>query len=52
MNLQDLKVYAANFTAFSISLTNVELYLKIFLLLVTIGYTLAKWNEVRQKNKK
>lgn len=51
MNFEDLKVYGANFTAFSISLTNIEFYLKIILLCVTIGYTLAKWNEVSNKDK-
>ena len=34
----------------AVTMTNIEVYLKILLLLVTIGYTLAKWVKI-DKNK-
>ena len=43
MNIGDVKLYALNITALSVSMTNIEDYLKILLLLVSIGYTLSKW---------
>jgi len=43
MNLTDLKIYGLNFSAFALSLTEVELMLKVTVLLVTIGYTIQKW---------
>jgi hypothetical protein len=43
MNLTDLKIYGLNLGAFAISLTEVELLLKVTVLLVTIGYTIQKW---------
>lgn len=49
MNLTDLKIYGLNLSAFAISFTQVENTLKILLLVVTIGYTIQKWYEVRKK---
>ncbi len=47
----DIKLYMANMLALSVTtFTNIEMGLKIFLLLVTIGYTLNKWIELK-KNK-
>jgi hypothetical protein len=43
MNLNDLKLYSLNLSAFAISMTQVELVLKITVLLVSIGYTAQKW---------
>lgn len=43
MSLTDLKIYGLNIGAFAISLTEVELLLKVTVLLVTIGYTVQKW---------
>ena len=43
MNLTDLKIYGLNLGAFAISLTEVELLLKVTVLIVTIGYTVQKW---------
>ena len=43
MNLNDLKLYGLNISAFAISMTQVELFLKITVLLVSIGYTAQKW---------
>jgi hypothetical protein len=51
MEVQDLKLYAMNLGAFALSLTEIELLLKIVLLLTTIGYTIYKWREL-YKNKK
>lgn len=49
MNLTDLKIYGLNLSAFAISFTQVENTLKILLLVVSIGYTIQKWKEVREK---
>ena len=43
MNLSDLKLYGLNTSALALSLTDVELMLKIVVLLATIGYTIHKW---------
>jgi hypothetical protein len=50
MSLTDLKIYGLNIGAFAISLTEVELLLKVTVLLVTIGYTVQKWY-LMNKNK-
>ena len=42
MNLQDYKIYIFNGFALSVSMTNVETYLRIALLLLSIAYTLFK----------
>lgn len=47
--MADLKLYAINFISLAVSMTNVEPYLKITLLIVTIGYTVNKWWELRKK---
>jgi hypothetical protein len=52
MEVQDFKLYAMNIGAFALSLTELELILKIILLLTTIGYTLYKWNGLYKQNKK
>ena len=49
MNLTDLKIYGLNLSAFAISFTQVENTLKILLLVVSIGYTIQQWKEVREK---
>jgi len=49
--ITDLKVYAANATSFTLSLTDIDLYLKIALLSVTLGYTLNKWYILHKKKK-
>ena len=43
MNLQDLKLYGLNFGALGITLTDIELILKVFVLLATLGYTIHRW---------
>jgi hypothetical protein len=51
MNLTDLKIYGLNISSFAISLTNIDMVLKLLLLVVTIGYTINKWYLMNQKNK-
>jgi len=50
MDATSLKIYSINLSAMTISaLDAVEDGLKILLLLVTIGYTVQKWWEIRKK---
>lgn len=42
MNWHDSKIYILNVFALSVSLSNIETYLRITLLLVSIAYTLFK----------
>ena len=50
MNFTDLKIYFYNTMALGISMTDVELLLKIVLLICTIGYTISRWID-NEKNK-
>lgn len=49
--MTDLKMYLLSVSTLAISLTQVDMALKIMLLLVSIGYTLHKWNLLRGRNK-
>ena len=49
MDLQDLKLYLVNSLSLIISLSNIEMTLKIVLLLASIGYTITKWVEIYKK---
>ena len=49
MDLQDLKLYLVNSLSLIISLSNIEMTLKIILLLASIGYTITKWIELYKK---
>jgi hypothetical protein len=49
MNLTDLKIYTMNAGALAISLTQIEMILKVAVLLITIGYTLHKWHLMNKK---
>ena len=51
MDLQDLKIYILNTSALALSFSNIEMALKIVLLLVTIGYTVFKWYEEYNKRR-
>ena len=51
MDLQDLKLYLVNSLSLIISLSNIEMTLKIVLLLASIGYTITKWVEIYKKKK-
>ena len=49
MNLSDIKLYAMNAGALGVTtFTQIEDGLKIFLLLITIGYTISKWVELKK----
>lgn len=48
MITQDVKLYAINLATMAVTMTNIEVYLKILLLLVTIGYTLSKWIKLKE----
>ena len=53
--ITDYKTLLINLGTFLFSMTNVDIFLKVILLLVTIGYTLHKWyllNKSNGKNKK
>jgi hypothetical protein len=48
MDIQQLKLYAINGSTLGVTtIANIEMGLKIILLLVTIGYTVAKWKEIK-----
>jgi len=48
MSLQEIKLYLINGSTLSITtFTHIEDWLKIILLLVTIGYTISKWNKIK-----
>jgi hypothetical protein len=50
--VEDIKIYAANTLTVGVtSLTQLEIGLKIVLLIVTIGYTLSRWWEIKEKRK-
>ena len=50
MSFADIKLWGLNLGAFAVTLTDIDLLLKIALLLVTLGYTIDKWLLLR-KNK-
>ena len=52
MDIQDLKLIAINSFSLMVSMTQVEMALKIFLLVVSIGYTMQKWYEIYNRNNK
>jgi len=50
MDTTSFKVYAMNLSAMTIStIDQIETALKLLLLVVSIGYTVAKWHELRRK---
>jgi len=50
MDTSSFKVYAINLSAMTIStIDQIETALKLLLLVVSIGYTIAKWHELRKK---
>lgn len=50
MEMQDIKIALINFLTFTISFSNVEQWLKITLLIVSIVYTVLKIFELKNKN--
>jgi hypothetical protein len=51
MNINDIKILSLNSLALGISMTHIDVVLKILLLLVSIGYTIHKWYLMYGKNK-
>jgi len=50
MSLQELKLYAINGSTLGLTtFTHIEDWLKIILLVVTIGYTISKWSKVKKE---
>ena len=50
MNLQDIKIYAINFFSLAISMTHVEMVLKLILLVASIVYTAQRiWINYNEK---
>ncbi len=51
MSLSDIKLYAMNGGALGVTtFTQIEDWLKIILLVVTIGYTIAKWSKIKEED--
>lgn len=50
MDIQQIKLYIINASTLGVTtFTNIEMGLKIFLLIVTIGYTIDKWMKLKKK---
>jgi len=49
VEITDIKLLAINGIALAITMTELEVSLKIILLLVTIGYTVVKWVKLNKK---
>ena len=50
MSISDIKMYAMSFGLVGITtFGHIETWLKITLLLVTIGYTVTKWVKLKKK---
>ena len=45
----EMKVVLINITTLGISFSDIEMSLKILLLVVTIGYTLHRWITIKRK---
>jgi len=48
-SLNDIKLYIFNASAFAVSLSNIDVALKLTLLAVSIGYTVQKWYNLNKK---
>ncbi len=55
-NMSDIKLYALNATSLALSFSQLDMVLKILLLVISVGYTVQKWylldKERRDKKKK
>ena len=49
MSEGDIKLLLLNFTTMTISMTQIEILLKLALLLVSIGYTAHRWYLLQKK---
>ena len=48
MDINDIKLIVLNGTVGVVTMTNLEVWLKVILLVVTIGYTLSKWIKIKK----
>ncbi len=48
MAINDIKLIVLNGTVGVVTMTNLEVWLKVILLVVTIGYTLSKWIKIKK----
>jgi len=48
MGISDIRLYVANIVTLGLTMTEIEISLKIILLLVTIGYTLSRWINLKK----
>jgi len=46
----ELKIWLINATTLFISITNIDVFLKLLLLMVSIGYTATKWWQLLKKD--
>ena len=51
MSINDIKILGINSVVLGVSMTQIDIILKILLLLVSIGYTVHKWYLMYGKNK-
>ena len=51
METYDLKLMALNGATLTLSMTEMETVLKIVLLLVSIGFTIARWYDIHKNRK-
>ena len=49
MAAEDIKLLAVNALTLAISMTHIEVTLKVILLLISIGYTATKWVKLKEK---
>jgi|TARA_R110002167_G_scaffold338767_1_gene546447 hypothetical protein len=49
MAAEDIKLLAVNALTLAISMTHIEVTLKVILLLISIGYTVTKWVKLKEK---
>jgi hypothetical protein len=47
--MDDIKIYMFNTISLLLSFSNIEMGLKIILLIASIGYTIDKWFNVRKR---
>ena len=51
MTAEDAKLYVLNLSALGVSMANVEVVLKVLLLMISIGYTAQRWYLLHQNSK-
>tara|TARA_R100001530_G_C4316199_1_gene154441 strand:- start:1512 stop:1700 length:189 start_codon:yes stop_codon:yes gene_type:complete len=51
MSITDLKIYGLNLTTLGITFTHIDIFLKVILVAISIGYTIYKWYLLWQKQK-